>query len=55
MSGRGVTTSTRSSSGGRSRMAFIGSAVGSALGNDRVAQNANPVDLDLNDVARLHP
>jgi len=36
-------------------MAFIGSAVGSALGNDRVAQNANPVDLDLNDVARLHP
>jgi hypothetical protein len=28
---------------------------GSALGNDRVPQNANRVDLDLNDVTRFHP
>jgi hypothetical protein len=30
-------------------------SAGSALGNDRISQNANPVDLDLNDVGRLHP
>ena len=28
-------------------MALHGLRLGSALGNDRVAQNANPVDLDL--------
>jgi hypothetical protein len=32
-----------------------GAGAESALRNDRVTQNANPVDLDLDDVARFHP
>src|SRR5438105_3824436 len=57
--GVGVGTSRYSSTDGspvrRSRIAFI-SAAGSTLGDDRIAQYADPaVDLDLDDIARLHP